>query len=116
MATPTKPSSEDRSVQTVLNAFDTRFNKRDYAAAERFRSPGHILYALRHAYISEAIERNTPLTILAKNCGTSVRIIEKTYAKILRAKEQEFVERGASSLRRQRSLVRTVPGTPTTVI
>lgn len=39
------------------------------------------LYALRHAYISEAIERNTPLTILAKNCGTSVRIIEKTYAK-----------------------------------
>ena len=51
------------------------------------------LYALRHAYISEAIERNTPLTILAKNCGTSVRIIEKTYAKVLRAKEQEFVER-----------------------
>jgi integrase len=60
------------------------------------------LYALRHTYISEAIERNTPLTILAKNCGTSVRIIEKTYAKILRAKEQEFVERGAPSLRRKR--------------
>jgi integrase len=56
------------------------------------------LYALRHAYISEAIERNIPLTILAKNCGTSVRIIEKTYAKVLRAKEQEFVERGAPSL------------------
>jgi integrase len=56
------------------------------------------LYALRHAYISEAIERNIPLTILAKNCGTSVRIIEKTYAKILRVKEQEFFERGAPSL------------------
>jgi hypothetical protein len=56
------------------------------------------LYALRHAYISEAIERNIPLTILAKNCGTSVRIIEKTYAKVLRAKEQEFIERGAPSL------------------
>ena len=40
------------------------------------------------------------LTVLAKNCGTSVRIIEKTYAKVLRAKEQEFVERGAPSLRR----------------
>ena len=56
------------------------------------------LYTLRHAYISEAVERNIPLTILAKNCGTSVRIIEKTYAKVLRAKEQEFVERGAPSL------------------
>ena len=29
-------SSEDSRVQTVLNAFDTLFNKRDYAAAERF--------------------------------------------------------------------------------
>jgi hypothetical protein len=74
------------------------------------------LYALRHAYISEAIERNTPLTILAKNCGTSVRIIEKTYAKVLRAKEQEFVERGAPTLRRQRPVVRIVSGSATTVI
>ena len=74
------------------------------------------LYALRHAYISEAIERNTPLTILAKNCGTSVRIIEKTYAKVLRAKEQEFVERGAPTLRRQRPVVRIVSGAATTVI
>ena len=31
--------SEERSVQIVLNAFDTLFNKRDYAAAERFWSP-----------------------------------------------------------------------------
>jgi site-specific recombinase XerD len=74
------------------------------------------LYALRHAYISEAIERNIPLTILAKNCGTSVRIIEKTYAKVLRAKEQEFIERGAPSLRTQKSLVRSTSGEPMTVI
>jgi hypothetical protein len=39
MATPAKPSSQDRHVQTVLNAFDTLFNKRDYASAERFWSP-----------------------------------------------------------------------------
>jgi hypothetical protein len=31
--------SEDRNVQIVLNAFDTLFNRRDYAAAERFWSP-----------------------------------------------------------------------------
>jgi hypothetical protein len=37
--------SEERSVQIVLNAFDTLFNKRDYAAAERFWSPNYIQQA-----------------------------------------------------------------------
>jgi len=32
-------SIDDRRVETVLNAFDTLFNKRDYASAERFWSP-----------------------------------------------------------------------------
>jgi predicted SnoaL-like aldol condensation-catalyzing enzyme len=45
MATQTKPNSEDRSVQTVLNAFDTLFNKRDYASAERFWSPRYIQHS-----------------------------------------------------------------------
>jgi hypothetical protein len=30
------------NVQIVLNAFETLFNKRDYAAAERFWSPNYI--------------------------------------------------------------------------
>ena len=38
-------SSEDSRVQTVLNAFDTLFNKRDYAAAERFWSPRYIQHS-----------------------------------------------------------------------
>jgi predicted SnoaL-like aldol condensation-catalyzing enzyme len=38
-------SSEDRHVQAVLNAFDTLFNKRDYAAAERFWSPRYIQHS-----------------------------------------------------------------------
>jgi predicted SnoaL-like aldol condensation-catalyzing enzyme len=45
MATPTKPGSEDRRVQTVLDAFDTLFNKRDYASAERFWSPRYIQHS-----------------------------------------------------------------------
>jgi predicted SnoaL-like aldol condensation-catalyzing enzyme len=44
MATLTKPSSEDL-VQTVLNAFDTLFNKRDYASAERFWSSRYIQHS-----------------------------------------------------------------------
>jgi predicted SnoaL-like aldol condensation-catalyzing enzyme len=39
-----KPS-EDNHVQTVLDAFDTLFNKRDYAAAERFWSPRYIQHS-----------------------------------------------------------------------
>jgi len=37
---------------------------------------------------------------VAENCGTSVRMIEKTYAKILAEKRREFIERGTPSLAR----------------
>ena len=56
------------------------------------------IYALRHTYISIAIEGGVPLTVIAKNCGTSVRMIEKTYAKLLNEKERAFIEKGAPSL------------------
>lgn len=55
-------------------------------------------YALRHSYISRAIEGEVPLLVVADNCGTSVRMIEKTYAKILADKRREFIERGAPRL------------------
>ena len=55
-------------------------------------------YALRHSYISRAIEGEAPLLVVAENCGTSVRMIEKTYAKILADKRREFIERGAPRL------------------
>ena len=49
--------------------------------------------------ISEAIENNVPLTVIAENCGTSVRMIEETYAKVLFEKKRKFVEQGAPKLR-----------------
>ncbi len=55
-------------------------------------------YSLRHAYISESIEMNVPLTVIAENCGTSVRMIEITYAKVLMEKKRKFVERGGPRL------------------
>lgn len=62
---------------------------------------------LRHTYISAAIERNTPLNIIADNCGTSVRMIEKTYSHILLKHRRKFIEQGApiseNSYRPQRS-------------
>jgi predicted SnoaL-like aldol condensation-catalyzing enzyme len=39
------PGSEDQNVKLVLDAFDTLFNKRDYAAAMRFWSPGYIQHS-----------------------------------------------------------------------
>jgi integrase len=56
------------------------------------------IYALRHTYISRAIEGRAPLNIIASNCGTSVRLIEKTYAKVLAEKQREFIEAGAPTL------------------
>jgi predicted SnoaL-like aldol condensation-catalyzing enzyme len=38
-------SSEDQRIKTVLDAFDILFNKRDYAAAERFWSPHYIQHS-----------------------------------------------------------------------
>jgi predicted SnoaL-like aldol condensation-catalyzing enzyme len=38
-------SREARNKALVLKAFDTLFNKRDYAAAERLWSPNYILHS-----------------------------------------------------------------------
>src|SRR6201993_2761447 len=70
MATPAKPSSEKRNVQIVLKAFDTLFNKRDYAVAERFWSPRYIQHS---AHIPPGREglfglvRSTPDTLRYEN-------------------------------------------------
>ena len=45
--------------------------------------------------VGRAIEGGVPLNIIADNCGTSVRMIEKTYAKVLAEKRRDFIERGA---------------------
>jgi integrase len=65
------------------------------------------IYALRHTYVSHAIEGGVPLNLIADNCGTSIRMIEKTYAKILAEKRRDFIERGTPSLAgRQQSSTR----------
>ena len=45
MTAPAKPGSEDRNAQIVLDAFETLFNKRDYASAERFWSANYIQHS-----------------------------------------------------------------------
>jgi predicted SnoaL-like aldol condensation-catalyzing enzyme len=38
-------STSEQNKTIVLKAFDTLFNKRDYAAAELFRSPNYIQHS-----------------------------------------------------------------------
>ena len=39
------PTNQEKNKALVLEAFDTLFNKRDYAAAERFWSPNYIQHS-----------------------------------------------------------------------
>ncbi len=56
-------------------------------------------YALRHSYISRAIEADVPLYIVARNCGTSESMIRRHYAKLLAEKERVMLERAAGAFR-----------------
>ena len=47
-----KKKTEENNKKLVLEAFDTLFNKRDYAAAERYWSPHYIQHS--HGLLSEA--------------------------------------------------------------
>jgi predicted SnoaL-like aldol condensation-catalyzing enzyme len=60
------PTNQEKNKALVLEAFDTLFNKRDYAAAERFWSPNYIQHS---AHIEPGRDglfnliRNTPDTL-----------------------------------------------------
>ena len=45
MAAQPRLRNDDHNLQIVLNAFDTLFNKRDYAAAKRYWSPSYIQHS-----------------------------------------------------------------------
>ena len=56
-------------------------------------------YALRHSHISRAIEAGMPLTLVAENTGTSVRMIETTYGKFIAAVRRSLIEQTSPKLR-----------------
>ena len=46
--------------------------------------PDTVFYSLRHTHISLALKAGVHIQVLAENCGTSVRMIERHYGKFLR--------------------------------
>jgi len=57
-------------------------------------------YTLRHSHISRAIEAGMPLSLLAENCGTSLVMIQRNYAKMLASTRRDLVDASAPRLRR----------------
>lgn len=60
-------------------------HKRPFAAAVKLAGidPEATYYALRHAYISHALNAGVPAKAVADHCGTSLRMIETNYAKFI---------------------------------
>jgi predicted SnoaL-like aldol condensation-catalyzing enzyme len=67
-------SSEDPRIRIVLRAFDTLFNKRDYAAAERIWSPRYIQHSAHIAPGRDGLfdlVRSLPATLRYENHVTA---------------------------------------------
>jgi integrase len=80
-----------------LKSMQHRRMKAALAAAKLSKTAS--FYTLRHTYVSRSIERNMPLTLLAENVGTSLKMIEQNYAHMLAASRRTLVERTAPRLR-----------------
>lgn len=50
-------------------------------------------YALRHTYISHALLAGINTQVIAENCGTSIRMIEKYYGKFLKADRRAMLNK-----------------------
>lgn len=71
--------------------------KRALKAAELPESAS--VYTLRHSHISRSIEAGVPLTLIAENCGTSLRMIEVNYAKVIASTRQKLLQKAGPALR-----------------
>jgi integrase len=49
-----------------------------------------VFYSLRHYHISKALLAGVPAQVLAENCGTSIRMIEKHYGKFMAQDRRSF--------------------------
>lgn len=58
-----------------------------------------VFYAFRHSHISRALENGAEISLVAKNCGTSVGQIEKHYAKLLANRAREMIRNAMPKLR-----------------
>lgn len=66
--TPWKTGQQRRSIENLVR---------------KAKAPANtVFYSLRHYHISRCMNDGVPILTIAKNCGTSVMMIERTYGKI----------------------------------
>lgn len=61
--------------------------------------PETTLYALRHTYISRALKVGVPVKAVADQCGTSIAMIQRYYAKFVPSDLAQYAEMAAPKLR-----------------
>jgi integrase len=62
------------------------------AAVMQAKAPKEtVFYSLRHYHISKALQAGVPAQVIAENCGTSVRMIEKHYGHFLKTDRRAFM-------------------------
>lgn len=61
--------------------------------------PAATFYALRHAYISNALVAGVPAKAVADHCGTSLLMIQRNYAKLIVQDQKRYADMGAPKLR-----------------
>jgi integrase len=68
------------------------------AVAKAGMDPETTFYALRHSYISRALKALVPVKAVADQCGTSMAMIERYYAKWIPADQAEYAKAAAPTL------------------
>jgi integrase len=68
------------------------------AVAAAKLDPATTFYALRHSYVTHALNAGVPIKAVAEHCGTSVVMISRTYAKVLAGDRGRYAAMGAPSL------------------
>ena len=75
-------------------------NRRVAAAVKKAGlDPATTLYALRHSYISGALKKGTPAKAVADQCGTSITMIQRYYAKFIPSDLARYARKAAPKLR-----------------
>jgi integrase len=78
----------------------SRHEWRVTAAVERAGlDPATTLYALRHSFISGALKKGVPVKAVADQCGTSIVMIQRYYAKFIPSDLAKYARKAAPKLR-----------------
>ena len=95
-----RPASAPLLLSPDVERWDTRQHQRYFTdVLRRAGAPADAVpYSFRHSYISRWVESGVPLKLIAENVGTSVGMIEKTYAKFLPDARRAIVQATAPKL------------------